>query len=129
MDNTGKRFNQAHVTHVKILRYKIQRFFRYNCVFGESTVAEDAESVVEAAFFAKMRIRVSTMIASVTTFVGIDCHFIADFDSCDVIPDRGDNATSFVAGYEDVTNIRNVAVEDVAIRAANATVEDFYENI
>lgn len=98
-------------------------------MFGESAVAEDAESVVEAAFFAEMRIRVSTMIASVAALVWIDCDFIANFDRCDVIANRGDDAASFVAGDKDVTNIRNVAVEDVAIRAANAAIRDFHQNI
>ena len=105
MNDARKRLNQAHVAHVKVLRHKIQRFFRHNSVFSESAVAEDAESVVEATFFAKMRIRVSTMIAAVTTLVRIDRDFVADFDRSDVIADSSDDSASFVAGDEDVADV------------------------
>jgi hypothetical protein len=74
-------------------------------VFGESAVAEDAESVVEAALFAKMRIRVSTVIASMTALVRIDGDFIANFYRRDVIANSGDDAASFVTRNKDVTNI------------------------
>ena len=79
-------------------------------MFGESAVAEDAESVVEAALFAKMRIRVSTVIASMTALVRIDGDFIANFDCCDVIANSGDDATRQTCLYFELRNRNNLSV-------------------
>ena len=129
MNHARKRLDQTHVAHVKVIRDKIQALFRSNSEISEATVSEDSKSVVEAALFAKMRIGVSAVVATVAAFVRIDGDFVSDFDCGDAAADLGDDSTSFVAGDEDVADIGDVTVEDVAIRAANAAVGDFHDHI
>ena len=129
MNDARKRLDQTHVAHVEIIRDEIQAFFRRNSEISKAAVSEDSEGVVEAAFFAEMRVRVAAVVATVAAFVRVDSDLVSNFDRSNVAANFGDDSASFVAGDKDVANVGDVTVEDVAIRAANPAVRDFHNHI
>lgn len=74
--------------------------FRHGDVGGPSTVSIDSYCVVYAAGAAKVIIPTVAVVARVATAVGIDHHFLADFQASHCWPDRVDRPRKFMAKDE-----------------------------